>query len=211
LVADDALVGVLALYSREHNGFSDAHQRVIEMVAREIARTLKRASEFETSTRRDAVTGLPNVKQLERFLESMGAEAAATSARFTLLLIDVVDLKQTNALHGRDVGDEVLRHVAHHTAAGLRVADILFRYGSDEFVALLNESSAESGRTVAERIRRDICANSIVLTATHAITVDVAIVAVSAPSDGRSLATLMETARRRTDRASSAKSHTSVL
>ncbi len=145
LIAGDALVGVLALYSREQNAFNDAHQRVIEMVAREIARTLSRASEFESSIRRDAVTGLPNVRQLEQFLDSIGVESAATSVRFTLLLIDVVGLKQINAVHGRDVGDEVLRHVARHTAAGLRVADILFRYGSDEFVALLNDSSAESG------------------------------------------------------------------
>jgi diguanylate cyclase (GGDEF)-like protein/putative nucleotidyltransferase with HDIG domain len=211
LIADDALVGVLALYSREHNGFTDAHQRVIEMVAREIARTLKRASEFESTSRRDAVTGLPNVRQLEQFLESIGAESAPTNVRFTLLLIDVVDLKQINAVHGRDVGDEVLRHVARHTAAGLRVADILFRYGSDEFVAILNESSAESGRSVAERIRKDICANSIVLTATHAMTVDVSIVAVSAPRDGGALLTLMETARQRSDRETSVQGHSSVL
>ena len=135
-MADDALVGVLALYSGEENGFNDDHRRIIEIVAREMAPTLKRASEFDNSVRRDVLTGLPGLEQLEQVVDAAGVERLAHSSQFTLLFIDVVGLKQINDAHGRNAGDEVLRHVARHTTAGLRVADILFRYGSDEFVAL---------------------------------------------------------------------------
>jgi putative nucleotidyltransferase with HDIG domain len=57
LLADEELVGVLALYSREPNAFSEVHQRVIEVVSHEIAHTFIRAIEFDESLRRDAVRG----------------------------------------------------------------------------------------------------------------------------------------------------------
>ena len=195
LVAEDTLVGVLALYSSEENGFSEGHCRVIEMVAREIARTFKRAFEFENSIKRDAVTGLPSLKQLEQFINSTGIGQAPHDAQFTLLFIDIIGLKQINTDHGRHVGDEVLRHVAKHTTAGLRVADILFRYGSDEFIALLNDTSAETGSAAAQRIRANIHSNPLTPTSGHSLDVGVLVTAVSAPADGESLVALIDTAR----------------
>ena len=197
LVTGEKLVGVLALYSREQNGFNEAHQRIIEVVAREIAHTFKRASEFDSSVRRDAVTGLPNLKQLEQFVDATGSERRAHNSQFTLLFIDVIDLKQINIAHGRDAGDEVLRHVVRHTTAGLRVADILFRDDSDEFVALLNDTNADMGNVVAHRIRENIRTNALVSTSNRSILVDVSVTAVSAPDDGRSLTLLMAAAHRR--------------
>jgi diguanylate cyclase (GGDEF)-like protein len=210
LIADDKLVGVLALYSKDHNGFQDTHRRVIEMVAGEIARTFKRASEFESSARRDLVTRLPNVKQLEQFVESAGVDRIAKDAQFTLLIIDVVNLRGINATHGRDTGDDVLRHVARQTTAGLRVADILFRYASDEFVALLNETSSEVGRAIANRIRENIASNSLVSTINDIVAVDVVVTAVSTPSDGGSLKELMTTGRQRAADAASDHQSTRV-
>jgi diguanylate cyclase (GGDEF)-like protein len=210
LIADDKLVGVLALYSKDHNGFQDTHRRIIEMVAREIARTFKRASEFESSARRDVVTRLPNVKQLEQFVESAGVDRIAKDAQFTLLIIDVVNLRGINATHGRDTGDDVLRHVARQTTAGLRVADILFRYASDEFVALLNETSSEVGRAIANRIRENIASNSLVSTINDIVAVDVVVTAVSTPGDGGSLQELMTTGRQRAAEATSDHQSTRV-
>ncbi len=204
LIADDQLVGVLALcIPKNHNGFHDTHRRVIEMVAREIARTLKRASEFESSARRDMVTGLPNVRQLEQFVESTGVDRIAKDAQFTLLIVDVVNLRGINVTHGRGTGDDVLRHVARQTTASLRVADILFRYGSNEFVALLNETSADVGRAIASRIRENISSNSLISTINDIVAVDVVVTAVSTPSDGVSLPGLMAAGRLRAAEAAS--------
>jgi diguanylate cyclase (GGDEF)-like protein/putative nucleotidyltransferase with HDIG domain len=197
LVADDLLVGVLALYSGEENAFNDDHRRIIEIVAREMAPTLKRASEFDNSVRRDALTGLPGLEQLEQVVDAGGVERLAHSARFTLLFIDVVGLTQINDTHGRNAGDEVLRHVARHTTAGLRVADILFRYGSGEFVALLDDTNSETGQAVARRIRENISASPLASRPNRSLLIDVSVTTVSAPDDGDSLADLIAAAHLR--------------
>ena len=199
LLADDALVGVLTLYSSELNGFNDDHGRIIEAVARQIAHTFKSATAYECSSRRDALTGLPNRVQLEQFVDATGIERFVQKPEFALLLIDVVGLKQINVLHGRAVGDEVLHHVVRHSTAGLRLADILFRYGSDEFIALLNETNFEAARIVARRIRDGIRSNPLVMRSHHSINIDVSVTEVAAlRSGGASLAALIDAARLRT-------------
>ena len=95
-------------------------------------------------------------------------------------------------------GDDVLRHVVRHATAGLRLADILFRYGSDEFVVLLNDTNAESAKVVGERIRDGIRTHRLPLHTDGLVEVDVSVIAVSSPGDGASLPALIETARART-------------
>jgi diguanylate cyclase (GGDEF)-like protein/putative nucleotidyltransferase with HDIG domain len=197
LLYDNELIGVLSLYSVEVNGFNDDHKRVIEAIARQIAHIFKSATEFDSTSRRDTLTGLPSLSQLEQFVEPTGATHLVRTSAFSLLFIDVADLKQINTLHGRTVGDGALLHVVRHATAGLRLADILFRYGSDEFVALLNDTNFESAKLVGCRIREAISANPLTVGG-QSIQVDVSVTAVSSPNDGESLSALVETARLRT-------------
>ena len=106
----------------------------------------------------------------------------------------MVGLKQINTTHGRAVGDDVLLHVVRHATAGLRLADILFRYGSDEFVALLNHTSAESAQAIGEEIRGEIQKSRMTIFPNGAICLDVSVVAVSSPTDGDSLPALVKSA-----------------
>lgn len=196
LVFNDALIGVLSLYSNQLNGFNDDHKRVIEVVARQIAYIFKNATEFDSASRRDTLTGLPNLEQLEQFVDAPGLKGHMQRSAFTLLFIDVVDLKRINATHGRKVGDAALVHVVRHATAGLRLADILFRYGSDEFVALLNDTNADSAVIVGERIREGLRSHPMTVDELS-ISVEVSVVAVCSPSDGDVLPALVETARTR--------------
>jgi diguanylate cyclase (GGDEF)-like protein/putative nucleotidyltransferase with HDIG domain len=194
LLCDDTLVGVLTLYAATQDGFTEDHRRIVEVVARQIGHTFKSAAEFDNSARRDPMTGLPNLVQLEHLVDSAGM---GTVTRASLLLIDVVGLKEINTLHGRSTGDDVLRHVVRQTRAGLRVADILFRYGSDEFVALLNDTDPDTAIVVASRIRDSIREQPFVLKSGSTATIEATVTPVCAPRDGRSLHDLMSTARMR--------------
>lgn len=196
LVFHDELIGVLSLYSAQPNGFNEDHKRVIELVARQVAHIFKHATEFDKMSRRDTLTGLPNLEQLELFVGVPGATSPVQGSSFTLLFIDVVDLKQINSTHGRAVGDDVLVHIVRQTTACLRLADILFRYRSDEFVALLNDTSTDSAMLVGERIREGLRANPMTI-GERPLIVGISVVAVSSPGDGDELPTLVEAARSR--------------
>jgi diguanylate cyclase (GGDEF)-like protein/putative nucleotidyltransferase with HDIG domain len=195
LLHDETLVGVLTLYSGTQDGYTEDHRRIVEVIARQIGHTFKSAAEFDNSAKRDPLTGLPNLKQLEHLVDSTGI---ATITRASLLLIDVVGFKDINALHGRLAGDDVLRHVVRQTRTGLRVADILFRYGSDEFVALLNDTDPETALAVASRIRDSIREQPFVLQGGSTAKIEATVTPVCAPADGRSLHDLMSTAHTRT-------------
>src|SRR5205823_4488630 len=124
LLSKDELVGVLSLYSVERNGFNDDHRRVIEAVARQVAHIFKSATDFDRHSRRDALTGLPNLRQLEQLVDVSSIQHFVQGLSFTLLFVDVVDLKHINELHGRSAGDDALVHVVRHATASLRLADI---------------------------------------------------------------------------------------
>ena len=195
LADDDHLIGVLTLYSSESNAFNEDHRRVIEAVARQIAQTFRRAVEFDQSPRRDPLTGLPNERQLEQLVQASLDDSGSTS--FTLLLIDIHDLKSINTTYGRTAGDQVLNHVVHHARHGLRMADILFRNTSDEFVAFLNATDSDTASVVAARICDRITEHPVRLSNGTSVPVEATVIAVRAPRDGRSLNDLLSSARRR--------------
>ena len=194
LILDDELIGVLSLYSTTSDGFNEDHKRVIEAIARQIAYIFKGAAEFDGASKRDELTGLPNLRQLEQLVDSTGATHLIQGSAFTLLFIDVVDLKRINMAYGRAIGDAVLVHVVRLATAGLRLADILFRYGSDEFVALLNDTSSEVAALIGVRIREAVRVTPF-RHSDDSIPLDITAIAVTSPFDGDSLPVLIKRAR----------------
>jgi diguanylate cyclase (GGDEF)-like protein/putative nucleotidyltransferase with HDIG domain len=191
------LVGVLSLYSPAEAAFCDDDKRVIEIVAQHIGHTLRSALEFDNASKRDLLTGLPNLKQLEKLMESASTNELTIGNEATLLLIDVVGFKNFNSLHGRQAGDEVLKHVARFSRTALRVADIMFRYGGDEFVAILKRTPPDTAMAMAERMRRNIADHKLMLRHGESVQVMTDIVCVSSPSDGATLRELLGSARLR--------------
>jgi diguanylate cyclase (GGDEF)-like protein/putative nucleotidyltransferase with HDIG domain len=194
LLYEDQLVGVTSLYSTQSDAFTDDHRRILELVGRQIAVTLKLSRDFERLSRHDTLTGLPSFRQLEQFIDATGAERFVNSS-FTLILIDVVNLKSVNATYGRDTGDEVLRHVARQTRGALRSSDILFRYGGDEFVAVLHDAEDPVTASVVQTIRERVERNDFTSEARQGVAIAVDVTSVASPSDGLSLRDLMTAAR----------------
>lgn len=72
------------------------------------------------------------------------------------LMIDIDNFKKTNDLYGHFVGDQVLRAVAEEIQQTLRQTDLIGRYGGEEFIGLLPNTSIESARVIAERLRETV-------------------------------------------------------
>ena len=74
------------------------------------------------------------------------------------LMLDIDHFKNVNDIYGHAAGDAVLRELAQRIESQVRVSDIAARYGGEEFVVLLPGTEIESGKLLAERIRRAVSA-----------------------------------------------------
>jgi two-component system, cell cycle response regulator len=101
----------------------------------------------------DQLTGLHNRRYMEGQLEALVNRSARGGEPVGALLIDLDHFKQINDNFGHDVGDEVLREFALRLATNVRAVDLPCRYGGEEFVVIMPDTSLASAERIAERIR----------------------------------------------------------
>ncbi len=130
-------------------------QDVTETV--ENARILEAArSAAERVANTDMLTGLPNRRHTLAFLEKALAGARDNGAPLAVAIFDIDHFKRINDSYGHATGDQVIRRVAQRANAALRESDMLGRIGGEEFVCILQRSSAQAAEIVAERVRRAV-------------------------------------------------------
>lgn len=106
-------------------------------VGHEVSELRRAERELERLASHDALTGLPNRRQLGIELRKALGHARDVDGGLAVLFIDLDGFKQVNDRGGHTSGDRVLREVAHRLGQGLRQGDVVARVGGDEFVALL--------------------------------------------------------------------------
>jgi diguanylate cyclase (GGDEF)-like protein/PAS domain S-box-containing protein len=121
----------------------------------------KRVSELEQLAFRDALTGLPNRRHIELKVEQALQDHQRLGRLYGLLMFDVDRFKQVNDMHGHEVGDALLKAVGESVGVGLRPADILGRWGGEEFLVLVPDVDALALGDLAERCRVLIAQSSI--------------------------------------------------
>ena len=102
---------------------------------------------------RDGLTGLYNRRELDRMLDAEVERAGRYARPLAVVLMDLDLFKRVNDEHGHLVGDQVLRWVAEQLESQLRATDRAARFGGEEFVMLLPETSPAEALAVAERFR----------------------------------------------------------
>ena len=104
----------------------------------------------------DELTGLHNRKYLHERLEQEISRAKRYGTKLSCLLFDLDFFKVVNDIYGYDWGDVLLRSIADKLKQLIRKEDILTRYGDEEFLLILPNTSEENAYLFAERFRRDI-------------------------------------------------------
>lgn len=123
----------------------------------EDARILEAArSAAERVANTDMLTGLPNRRHTLASLEKALTGARNHGAPLAVAIFDVDHFKRINDTYGHAVGDQVLRRVAQRARGALREEDIVGRIGGEEFVCILQRSSAQAAEIVAERVRKAV-------------------------------------------------------
>lgn len=101
----------------------------------------------------DSLTGVFNRKSLEEKIEAEVERAKRYGSTFSLIMFDVDDFKHINDTLGHHVGDKVLQDIAAVVARNIRVLDAAGRWGGEEFMILLSETSHAEAAIVAEKLR----------------------------------------------------------
>lgn len=104
----------------------------------------------------DELTGLFNRRHFEQNFEREFLRAKRYGSKFSVAIIDIDFFKRINDTYGHLCGDYVLRETAYTIQDSFRKTDMVFRYGGEEFVVILTETSCENAFIPLERLRKKI-------------------------------------------------------
>jgi len=130
-------------------------KEVLTTVNIELQAALNREKDL---ARTDVLTGINNRRHLFELAEREFDVATRYQQPLSVLIFDLDHFKQVNDTFGHAVGDQMLQRVTEVACAELRSADVIGRYGGEEFVILLPMTTAQDALPLAERIRVGVAA-----------------------------------------------------
>jgi diguanylate cyclase (GGDEF)-like protein len=159
--ADDVLVKPLDIQTlRVRLNTATRMLLLREEIQRERRGIMRSTDEFAVAHKRllrealtDALTQLPNRRHGLDFLASEWTVAHANGLPMACLLMDIDHFKRINDSYGHAAGDAVLRQLADLLKRASRAEDLVFRYGGEEFAAVLPNAGARAAVQIADRIR----------------------------------------------------------
>ena len=178
LLAKDEVLGVLSVASHRPLEFTATEAELLEGLAAQVATAiqgirlyqelaesreeLQRLNEHLQKSMRiehhvartDALTGLPNRRYIEEAMEAECARAARYDQPVCVAMADLDYFKRINDGYGHQTGDDALKFVAGLARDACRAADLVSRWGGDEFVFILPSTTMKNAKRFAERFRQ---------------------------------------------------------
>ncbi|HSO94066.1 MAG TPA: diguanylate cyclase [Candidatus Dormibacteraeota bacterium] len=159
LISRGRLIGVLNAESEHPDAFTAADLGLMAAVGSQLAACVEVAQLHHTLKREATHDPLTRLSNRRLFLDRIAKEIARANAAqeaFSVVFLDVDDLKVVNDTYGHLAGDALLREVANALTDAVRGEDVVARYGGDEFVVLLPGTPRAAATVVAQRITEGI-------------------------------------------------------
>ncbi len=152
---DDVLVGIVT-----QSDLANAHFHVIELQSEIIEKSIQAKTrdlqlaneELQALSMEDHLMDIGNRRAMEVDMEHKHAIAVRYNRPYTLVLLDIDCFKHYNDYYGHAAGDDALRLAANYFKSSIRKSDRLYRYGGEELLLLLPETSGENGALLAARL-----------------------------------------------------------
>ena len=176
---------LLSVFSTIANSIIQANMKQIKSQSRQLAINEARLQELSI---RDYLTNLFNRRYLEETLEREIQRAERTQNPLGVIMMDIDNFKQINDTFGHPTGDIVLKELGKLLAVQIRQSDIACRYGGDEFVLILPDTSRDTTKRRAESIIKK--AKSLNIPVSITISLGIAIF----PNDGMTSQVILKSA-----------------
>ncbi len=157
ILSGDEAIGALVVEGKEAGDISQHESRNAGLLAAVARGPLEVGWEIEEVTKRartDSLTGLANRRHFDEQLRRVVAETDRFGGTCSLIMLDLDHFKEINDRYGHDAGDAVLRHVAQALCDAVRTVDLCARYGGEEIVVLLPQTTQQGAIELAERLRQ---------------------------------------------------------
>ncbi|MHA3737396.1 GGDEF domain-containing protein [Pseudomonas sp. Eth.TT006] len=144
------------LVFRRNQRFSERDLGNLESLLSALLFPMRNALLYRAATQsalRDPLTGTGNRVAMEQTLQREIDMSRRHLQPLSVLMLDIDHFKRVNDSHGHSAGDDVLKAVAASIKGQLRNVDMVFRYGGEEFLILLSNTSREAAAMVGERLR----------------------------------------------------------
>ena len=188
LTLSQSIVGVISLYSARSQAYNQDHLRFMETIADHAATAIRNAIIYE-ETQEDAytdiLTGLPNLRYFNVYMEQELKRTRRLEQNITLLMMDLEYFKEVNDRFGHKTGNRILLEIAHVVRDQLRNTDICVRYAGDEFIAIMPGTTKKQARHAMQRIQKTLDNYKIWIDERNSVQVGISIGASTFPDDGR--------------------------
>lgn len=188
LAVGESVRAVLSLVRGEGNPpFVEHDLPLLTLVADYLAMALennRRIQSIHELTITDDTTGLFNARHFKSMLESEIYRSARYDYEFSLVFVDLDFFKRVNDRFGHVVGSKLLAAVSRLIKKELRLIDSAFRYGGDEFLLLLPQTSKQNALIVVRRLREALNATEFQAVDSGVLRVTASYGVASFPADG---------------------------
>jgi diguanylate cyclase (GGDEF)-like protein/PAS domain S-box-containing protein len=132
------------------------HEMEMTAVIRDVSERSKLIAELQKAVIEDSMTGIYNRRHLEHSIHHELIRCERFGCKLALVMFDIDRFKEVNDNFGHEAGDNILKKLAELVQEDIRDVDVFGRWGGDEFLLLLPQSSVEEATIWAERIRQTI-------------------------------------------------------
>jgi len=191
-----ALNALMVLLVAAYGIFVAAHSRTTHVaLERAYSAHLEELSQrLRTMAYRDALTGLFNHRYFYEQLSHEVDRALRYQQPLTLLLMDMDNFKEINDTYGHMAGDKFLSMVGQAIARQIRSSDIGARYGGDEFVVLLPNTTADEARRTAKKLESAVASSAALTAMDEKLRLGISVGVATCPDDSRAAGDLLQVA-----------------
>ena len=159
LIAAGRIIGVLNIESKRRNAFSREDVRNLAPLASSIAlllASMQMKQLLREQALMDGLTGVQNRRAMSDIVRDEYERARRHGHDLSFVMMDIDEFKRVNDQLGHPEGDRVLQELAALLRASLRTGDKVIRYGGDEFLLVLPETTQRQAELLLERVRASI-------------------------------------------------------